>query len=576
MHDASPQTANSELPSRAHEAGAISDRRELGVDADVERAVKRLALNALLSSIDHYIWWKDPDGRFLGCNLAFARKHGFGSAQELVGLTDYDIPLFDGMADAFRADDASVAATRVPITNRETSAEHPEADDHTRYSKVPLIDEHDHVVGILGISTDITDRVAMERRLAADRNLLDQILANIPYQIAWKDSEGRYLGANRSYRTMIGLGEEQPIEGLRTDELPGSPPEGRAEAEAADQEVISSGIDSLHHPLTVTGDDGRTRQLEVSRVGLKSSNGDVTDLLTIYADHTEKFELQRKLDDASKMEAIGQLAAGVAHEINTPIQYVGDNLNFLETTSREVGQLLSSAASLAAKVLSGVDSTAEAEAMLADFDKADLEFLNEEVPRAVEQSLEGVARVRKIVQALKEFAHPGKEEPEPTDLNRVIESTISVATNEWKYVADVDVELDPDLPLAECQAGQLGQVVLILVVNAAHAIAERYGDGGPKGRITIRSVAQAGRVDISVDDDGGGIPDDVLPNIFQPFFTTKEVGRGSGQGLSLAHNIICRDHGGTLTVDTAPGRGTTFTISIPTVSNPRNSAVDGD
>ncbi len=576
MHDASPHTAESEHPGQAHEAGVISRRRGVGVDADVERAVKRLALNALLSSIDHYIWWKAPDGRFLGCNLAFARRHGFGSAQELVGLTDYDIPLFDGMADAFRADDASVAATRVPIKNRETWAEHPDADDHTRYSKVPLIDENDDVVGVLGISTDITDRVAMEQRLAADRNLLDQILANIPYQIAWKDGEGRYLGANRSYRTMIGLGEDQPIEGLRTDDLPGSPPEGRAEAEAADQQVISSGIDCLHHPRTVTGDDGRTRQLDVSRVALKSSNGNVTGLLTIYADHTEKFELQRKLDDASKMEAIGQLAAGVAHEINTPIQYVGDNLNFLETTSREVGQLLSTAGSLAAKVLSGVDSTAEAEAMLADFDKADLDFLNEEVPRAVEQSLEGVVRVRKIVQALKEFAHPGKEEPEPTDLNRVIESTISVATNEWKYVADVVVELDPDLPLAECQAGQLGQVVLILVVNAAHAIADRYGDGGPKGTITIRSMAQAGSVEISVNDDGGGIPDDVLPNIFQPFFTTKEVGKGSGQGLSLAHNIICRDHGGTLTVDTAPGTGTTFTISIPTLSIPGSTAADGD
>jgi len=195
---------------------------------------------------------------------------------------------------------------------------------------------------------------------------------------------------------------------------------------------------------------------------------------------------------------------------------------------------------------------------------ADLEYLMTEIPRALQQSLEGAERVSKIVRAMKEFSHPGIEEKKPIDLNHALETTITVARNEWKYVADIELELDSTLPLVPCFPGELNQVFLNLLVNAAQAIGEIVDRGkDEKGRILVSTRQQGGVVEIRVGDTGPGIPEEIQQRIFEPFFTTKEVGKGTGQGLAIAHDTIVKKHDGQLFLESTVGKGATFIMQLP-------------
>jgi PAS domain S-box-containing protein len=279
--------------------------------------------------------------------------------------------------------------------------------------------------------------------------------------------------------------------------------------------------------------------------------GCVTDISMLKQTLEERDRLEDNLRQAQKLEAIGQLAAGIAHEINTPTQYVGDNLRFLKESFGELDSLLGQLVELGG-------SPARSALSEADFD-----YLKEEIPRALNQSLEGVDRVAKIVRAMKEFSHPAREKT-ATDLNRAIQSTITVASNEWKYVADIEMDLDANLPSVHCSPAEFNQVVLNMVVNAAHAISDVVGDGGKgKGKIGVKTRSDGEWAVIEISDSGSGMPAHVQQRIFEPFFTTKEVGKGTGQGLAIAHNVIVDKHGGTIKVASAPGKGTTFTIRLP-------------
>jgi PAS domain S-box-containing protein len=279
--------------------------------------------------------------------------------------------------------------------------------------------------------------------------------------------------------------------------------------------------------------------------------GCIADISMLKQTLEERDRLEDNLRQAQKLEAIGQLAAGIAHEINTPTQYVGDNLRFLKESFGELDSLLTK--------LVEVGGT-PARALLAE---ADFDYLKEEIPRALNQSLEGVDRVAKIVRAMKEFSHPAREKT-ATDLNRAIQSTITVASNEWKYVAEVEMDLDSNLPTVHCSPAEFNQVVLNMVVNAAHAIADVVGDGGKgKGKIRVKTRPDGEWAVVEISDTGAGMPAHVQQRIFEPFFTTKEVGKGTGQGLAIAHNVIVDKHNGTIKVVSAPGKGTTFIIRLP-------------
>ena len=195
---------------------------------------------------------------------------------------------------------------------------------------------------------------------------------------------------------------------------------------------------------------------------------------------------------------------------------------------------------------------------------ADPEFLAEELPAAIDQALDGIARITTIVRAMKEFSHPGSKSQELVDINKTIQNTITVASNEWKYVADVTTNLDTSIPPVPCMPQEISQVVLNLIVNAAHAIGDKLEKGSPgKGTITITTRRNDGHAEIRIADSGGGIPEDLRERVFDPFFTTKEVGKGTGQGLSMAYSTIVKGHKGNLSFDSREGEGTTFLISLP-------------
>lgn len=271
---------------------------------------------------------------------------------------------------------------------------------------------------------------------------------------------------------------------------------------------------------------------------------------------------QAELLSAQKLEAIGGLAAGIAHEINTPIQYVGDNTRFIEDSMAGLLAVAEAAGALVASV-QDVEQIAGPVARLRQAtEDVDIGFLADEVPAALTDSRNGIDQVAQIVRALKSFAHPGAAEKSPTDINELIETTVAVSRSEWKHVADVDLDgLDRGLAQVPVLAGPLKQVLLNLIVNAAHAIEERK-ETGEMGSITVTTSAVAGRAVLTLADTGGGMPEEIRDRVWEPFFTTKEVGRGSGQGLAIARSIIHK-HGGSIEFDTEPGVGTTFTIRLP-------------
>jgi signal transduction histidine kinase len=266
------------------------------------------------------------------------------------------------------------------------------------------------------------------------------------------------------------------------------------------------------------------------------------------------------------MESIGQLAAGIAHEINTPTQFVGDNARFIQEALAELFPLLVKTGKwvAAASNTEGVEAEL-AKALQGEFEKVDLDYLCEEIPRALEQSIEGIDRISSIVKAMKEFSHPTMEMT-AVDLNQAIESTVTVARNEWKYVAEVDLDLDRSLPAVPCLPGEINQVVLNMIVNAAHAIAEVVGESQEKGTIRIRTRLHGEWAEVQISDTGSGMPEEVRARVFDPFFTTKRVGQGTGQGLSIAHAVIVKKHGGVVSVESESGRGTTFRFLLPLVA----------
>lgn len=275
-------------------------------------------------------------------------------------------------------------------------------------------------------------------------------------------------------------------------------------------------------------------------------------------------KLERELSAARKLEAIGQLSAGVAHEINTPLQYVGDSVHFL-------GQAFVRITSYAERVTRLSESAAATSweearaALLGAAKETRLGFVLDEIPKAVQASKEGIEQVSKIVQALKAFAHQDQEERAPSDLNAALRNALVMAQHEYKNVAVASEDLG-ELPLVDCSLSQLNQVFLNLIVNAAHAIADAGKEG--RGTIAVSTRAVDGFAEITITDDGCGIPEAIRHKVFDPFFTTKEVGRGSGQGLALAREVVVERHGGTVTFESEVGKGTAFKVRVPIDGGP--------
>ncbi|MBC8131804.1 MAG: PAS domain S-box protein, partial [Deltaproteobacteria bacterium] len=307
-----------------------------------------------------------------------------------------------------------------------------------------------------------------------------------------------------------------------------------------------------------------------THIGPMRDNDRVIGAVLVSQDVTELKNSQREVAAAQRLATVGTMAAGVAHEINTPVQFVNDSILFLRDAARDVFALVAKLQSMRRVVADeqpSVQLQGEISATLAQEQEIDLEYLNENVPNAFQRCLEGMERITTIVRSMKEFSHPAQREMAPVDLNRALQNTLTIARGEYKYVADLEVDLG-EIPLVTCHINEINQVILNLVVNAAHAIGDVVSGTDRKGTITVRTRQQGEQVVISINDTGTGIPAAIAPRIFEPFFTTKEVGKGTGQGLALVWAVVREKHGGNVTFESKVGQGTTFFLQLPIAGKP--------
>jgi len=391
-------------------------------------------------------------------------------------------------------------------------------------------------------------------QLRDSKVFLENVLASMSSAVMITDVDGRITSVGGTTARMSGLDDDELVGTSLFDLLSGP--------------TRSDWVPALDHLCL----GPREAELRSARSGpvpvllttspLTDENGGVVGAVCVATDISERKQLEVELRHAQRLESIGQLAAGVAHEINTPIQFIGDSARFIGDAFEDLTGLvveyrklkpLAQGAPPGPKLVATIDKLEE---------EIDIEFVEDEAPKAIARTLDGIERVSSIVRALKQFAHPGDDDLAPTDLNQLIETTLTVAKNEYKYVAEIDLELG-HIPDVLCSRGDLGQVLINLVVNAAHAIGDVVAESGGLGRITIRSQEEADGVLVDIADTGGGIPEEIRDRVFEPFFTTKEPGQGTGQGLALAHNIVVSKHGGRLDFDVEPGSGTTFHLWLP-------------
>jgi PAS domain S-box-containing protein len=394
------------------------------------------------------------------------------------------------------------------------------------------------------------DSPTLERRnladaLAHERNVLRTMIDLIPAFIYAKDAKSRFTAANKLVANRMGV---EPADVIGKTDFDFFPREMAEKFFNDEQALIQSGKPLIDcEEIAFDKITGMNRVILTSKVPLRDASGNLTGIVGTGFDITERKSAEERMASSDRLESIGRLAAGVAHEINTPVQYLNDSVTFIR---EGVGELLAYIDKLHASMQQKPE------------ENDDIEYLREELPPALVRVAEGLQRISEIVRSMKDFSHADQNEMSAVDLNRSIASTLVIARTEYKDVADLETDYG-ELPPVMCHGGQVNQVVLNLVVNSAHAIADRMKETGRRGRIRVSTRAEGNDVHIAIEDTGGGIPEAIRGRIFDPFFTTKEVGRGTGQGLSIVRNVIVKGHNGQLDFDTEMGKGTTFHLRLP-------------
>jgi PAS domain S-box-containing protein len=538
---------------------SVLDRRLSAQERTLES--ERKMMRALIDNMPDLMYVKDAQGRFLIANPQVARALGAGEPEELLGKTESEV-LGDQNKSASLCHEERVTRTGQPAFNQEETVRDGRGGHiPVLMTIVPLRDNDGQISGVAGVGHNISERKKSEQALlAAERKyhgMFDQALFGM-FEVGL---EGRLLSMNPA---MVGLlGYETREEMLRTFTAPlwsiVVSAERRADLESAlkergnvrafEMEVYCKDNNKLWISTTV-----RATMNEGVHVGYEG----------MCEDTTERRFLREQLLHAQKLESVGQLAAGVAHEINTPTQYIGDNVRFLKKSFAALTTLLNLYAKLWQAICDDELTANLKQELGTGLGKIKSEYLLAQIPKAIDDGLEGVKRVSDLVSAMKEFSHPGTKEKVPVDLNRAIESTVAVARNEWKYVADLETDFDRTLPRISCLPGELNQVILNLIVNAAHAIEDQMQeDKDAKGKIGIKTSRCPTGVEIRISDTGTGIPVEVRDRIFDPFFTTKDIGKGTGQGLAIARSVIVDKHGGSIDFETRAGEGTSFVVRLP-------------
>ena len=522
---------------------------------EAEQRYRGIVDNAIVG-----IFQSTPDGCLLTANPSMASSFGYDSPEKMVAsLTDISRQLF---VVPKRGVEFMLIMDRIGgVRNFECEVRCKDGRQIWLSMNIRAIRENGAVVRYEGMCEDISARKKMEFALRDAEQKYRGIFDNAIVGIYQSTPDGRLLSLNAAMAASFGY--SSPEEALRcTTEI------------ASQWYVDPRRRDELKRLLERDGSvqsfesefyrrDGSRFWLSMSARAIRE-DGVVVRYEGMSEDVTERKQLQEQLLQAQKLESVGQLAAGIAHEINTPTQYIGDNVRFLKDAFHNLKGLLTCYEQCFSAAGKNQLSRDPLEVAAAAADHADAPYLLEEIPKAIDQTLEGVGRVAALVNAMKEFSHPDVKEKSLLDLNRAIAGTITVARNEWKYVAELETDFDPSLPPVSCHPGEFNQVILNLIVNAAHAIGDVARQGGPnRGTITVRTLRCAEWAEIRIEDTGTGIPEQFRTRIFDPFFTTKEIGKGTGQGLAIARSVIVDKHGGSLHFETTEGKGTTFILRLP-------------
>ncbi len=529
-------------------------------DAEVKLRREHAVLRAVLDTIPVQVFWKSADRRYLGCNRAFAAGTRFASepdpTQAVTGKTVFELGLPEATAQESEASYERVFGTREaelfsPLAQRDPSGRLL----HLLSSRIPLQNADGSVHTVVGIISDITPIIQAHQEVARLNQRWDLAFSGSGDGVWDWTLAPEELYLSPRWKEMLGYAESEcrsSMEAWMTLVHPAD----RGATDAALQRLLDGQAETCATEQRLRHRDDSYRWILVrGRIADRDAEGRATRIVGTTSDITAIKCTEAESANARKLEAIGQLAAGVAHEINTPAQFVGDNLQF---TQESVAQLLGAVHEIVRAGHSGDSSTAPLAELLA---RIDYDYVALECPKAIAQAIEGIERISKIVRALKELSHPGLEVV-PTDLNRAIESTVTVAGSEWKYVAEMILDLAPDLPEVPVTPSDFQQMVLNLIVNAAHAIEEARRGTSQKGQIRISTRHSETLAEVLIADDGCGIPEEHRANIFNAFFTTKPLGKGTGQGLALVNNVI-RKHHGTIRFESTIGQGTTFIFCLP-------------
>jgi PAS domain S-box-containing protein len=547
--------------SKGHVTGIAGIGRDVDDRKTAEEALRKAHLEAevFIDAVPSILIGVDQDSRVTRWNLTAARVFGL-SRTEVVGkpLADCGVRwLRPGMGDEIRS------WCSEPICRRSDSVPF-DSNGETRLLGLTITivrTAGSNSAELLVIGSDVTEREKARDALREAERKYRGIFDNAIFGIFQSTPDGRFLSVNPAMARILGYDSAEEMIAALSDIAP----QMYVDPKRRDEFVLM--MDKLgiiqNFECEVFRKDGSRIWIGSNARAIRE-DGVVVRYEGMTSDITESKLLRGQLLQAQKLESVGQLAAGIAHEINTPMQYIGDNVRFLKDAFQDLRNLLANYERLLAAAQADTLSRETVQEVTAAVERADAAYLLEEIPKGIEQTVEGITRVSTLVSAMKEFSHPGTKERIPLDLNHAIESTITVARNEWKYVADLETEFDPSLPLLSCLPGEFNQVILNLIVNAAHAIADVVGkEGSEKGRIKVQTLNCGEWVEIRIQDTGSGIPEMARARIFDPFFTTKEIGKGTGQGLAIARSVIVDKHDGTIHFETEEGKGTTFIIRLP-------------
>ena len=507
----------------------------------------------------------DRSGKIIDANTGFCATSGY-TREELLGethrLVNSGIHPKSFWVDMWKTI-ASGKPWRGEVCNRSKEGDLYWVDA----TNVPCFDAEGNIEKYVSLRVDITDRKRADEQRnrmndAFERQtlLLNSIMDGVSDGIIATDERANVLLINRAAGGILS-DVDYNVESLFSVPTAADGPCGTRSPEA-DRSPLERAIEGEtieNHVVSLKRRDGETSLISCSASPLDSES--LRGAVVTLRDVTEHEQLRDDLQQARKLESIGQLAAGIAHEINTPMQCVATNLDFLTGSHRDLLAMIE-------KILNALEGAPKSwDERRAE---VDLALTEARFPRTATQMSEALddsghasEKIVEIVRAMKAMSHPGTQEPRPTDVNEVIEQAITISRNRWKYAAEMSLDLDPQAPAIPALAAELSQVFLNLVVNAADAIIERYGEGAAEGRINVRSRVESPVLRIEVQDNGVGVPDEIREKLFDPFFTTKQVGKGTGQGLAITYDAVVNKHGGTIDLFSTAGEGTTFVVCLP-------------